>query len=95
MKPTVSQSVWYYPAEHGADEQPLAGIVTYVVGEGECVNLGVFAADGQLLPYNALMVPFVQDADAPEGVAYCTPVGQEAEKAPRKRGKGKKAAEED
>jgi hypothetical protein len=78
MTPTVGQIVWYYPAEHGADEQPLAAMVAYVVEE-DVVNLAVFTATGSPLSPAPFEVPMVWDADVPDG-CYCTPVGQSRQK---------------
>lgn len=82
--PTVGRVMWYWPNAKDRSDQPLAALVTRVIGD-HSVNLVVFATDGT--PQGTTGVPIVQ-----EGGPYSAGDSPYAEWMPYQIGQAKKHA---
>lgn len=72
IKPTVGRVVWYYPAGHHGDNQPLAALVAHVWSD-TCVNLAIFDANGSPFVAPPTSVLLIQEGNpVPTGGNYCT-----------------------
>lgn len=72
VKPSIGRVLWFYPADHLVQEQPLAAIVTAVWGD-RCVNLAVFGRNGVPMSHPPTSVTLVQEGDEkPKAGPYCT-----------------------
>lgn len=72
IEPTVGSILWYYPAGHAIDTEPMPAIVTQV-HSATCVNLCAFVQTGYPLSPPPLSVRLVQPGEEiPDSrTAYC------------------------
>ena len=71
IKPTIGRIVWFRPAGHAADAQPLAAIIAHVWSD-TCVNLAVFSPNGQPMANPPTSVLLLQEGnERPTGGNFC------------------------